>query len=93
MKLDAFTRSNAIPAWHLLRTSQNQQQSVMSVGFGVPVAAILWGVTLPVRRHPDLQASHSLRIMVELLQCSSDTKSSARTIRKIQVLPFAMSWL
>lgn len=54
MKLDAFTQSNAIPAWHLLRAAQNQQQSVMSVFFCVPVAAILWGVTLPVRSHPDL---------------------------------------
>ena len=69
MKLDTFTQSNAIPAWHLLRATQNQQQFVVSVCFCIRVTAILWGMTLPVRRHPDLQASHRLLIMIELLQC------------------------
>lgn len=76
MKVDAFTRSDAIPAWHLLRTTQDQQQFVMSVCFSVPVAAILWGVTFPVGRHPDLQASHGLLIMVKLLHCKRDATYS-----------------
>ena len=91
MKLDALTQSNAIPAWHLLRTTQNQQQFVMSVCFSVSVAAILWGMTLPVWRHPDLQASHGLLIMIKLLQSSIDTTYSASTIRNMQLLLFAMS--
>ena len=68
MKLDAFARSNAIPAWNLLGATQNQQQFVVSVCFCIPVTAVLRGMTFPVRCHPDLQASHGLLIMIELLQ-------------------------
>lgn len=70
---DTFAMSNAVPAGHVFGTPKNEQQLIVSVIFCISITAILWCVSLSVRRHPDLQAPYSLLVMIEFLQCVPNT--------------------
>ena len=79
MQPDAFARSNAVPDGRIFGATKNKQQLVVSVCLCISIATILRCVSLLVRGHPDLQAPHSLLVMVELLQCISNITVGSST--------------